>query len=100
MTAQLTIRADEELIERVKHASSQLGRSMNDYVTSVLDAATNPALAGTLAESIRDRLIRAGLSVPVATKRKRPVVDPKRLAAARAEAGRGTPLAQIVAEQR
>ena len=100
MTAQLTIRADEELINRVKHASTALGRSMNDYVTSVLDAATNPTLAGTLAESIRDRLTRAGLSTPSSVVRPRPVIDPKRLAAARQQAGKGTPLAKIVSDSR
>ena len=35
-------------------------RSMNDYVTAVLDAATNPRLAGSQAERLRERLDQAG----------------------------------------
>lgn len=59
--SQMTWRADEELIERVKSVAGAEGRSMNEYVTFVLDVATNPELAGSDAERIRERLRRAGL---------------------------------------
>ncbi|MEI2816395.1 MAG: hypothetical protein V9E99_08065 [Microthrixaceae bacterium] len=42
--AQLTIRGSDELISRVKSSAADVGRSMNDYVISILDAATNPDL--------------------------------------------------------
>lgn len=76
---------------------------MNDYITAVLDAATDPNLAESLAESVRDRLRRAGLLVdPAHPGGDAPLqlVDAERLAAARRRAGRGTPLAQLVADGR
>lgn len=108
MTSQITIRARAELVARVKAASSQNGRSMNDYVTVVLDAATDPSLAGSLAESVRDRLRRADLLLdptnpanPANAVEAPPrLVDAERLAAARRRAGRGTPLSQLVADSR
>ena len=38
--SQMTWRASQELLERVRRAAERRGRSMNDYVTAVLDAAT------------------------------------------------------------
>lgn len=61
--AQLTIRAPEELIARVRSSASDAGRSMNDYVTSILDAATDPDLADSASEQLRERLRRAGLLI-------------------------------------
>ena len=46
----MTWRAPADLIERVRRAARRQRRSMNDYVTAVLDAATNPRLAGSEAE--------------------------------------------------
>jgi predicted HicB family RNase H-like nuclease len=44
---QLTIRADDDLIFRVRSKAKESGRSMNEYIVVVLDAATNPASATT-----------------------------------------------------
>ena len=52
--------ATADLIERVRRSARQR-RRMNDYVTAVLDAATNPRLAGSEAECLRERLDQAGL---------------------------------------
>lgn len=71
---------------------------MNDYVTAVLDAATNPDLADGEAEVLRERLARAGLLAPTGKTRQRPPVE--RVAAARAAAARGTPLSQLVDQGR
>ena len=57
----MTWRAPADLIERVRRAAQRQRRSMNDYVTAVLDAATNPRLAGSEAERLRERLDQAGL---------------------------------------
>jgi plasmid stability protein len=98
--AQLTIRADDELVHRVKDAAASEGRSMNDYVTSVLDAATNPDLESDRGERLRARLRAAGLlwEPPPGSQRPRP--DPKAVAAAAKRLGRGTPLSEYVSRNR
>ena len=101
--AQMTWRAEDELYRRVRRAAVQQGRSINAYVTAVLDAATNPDAAGTEWEQVRERLANAGLlvptgPVPTGTPRPRPSSD--NVAQARAAAGRGTSLAELVASSR
>lgn len=72
---------------------------MNDYVTHVLEAAVNPDLAGDDAERTRERLARAGILAQGRPSRaRRP--DRAALARARAEAGRGTPLSDLISEDR
>jgi hypothetical protein len=71
---------------------------MNDYVTAVLDAATDPNLAGDEATALRERLTQAGLLAPAGQRRVRPAaVD---VARARAAASSGTPLAALVEQGR
>lgn len=94
----MTWRSHDELHERVRRAAAQHGRSMNEFVTLVLDAATNPELAGSDAERLRERLDQAGILVPAGPPRWRP--DPDRVEAARARAGMGTALSQLVSEGR
>src|SRR5271155_4673159 len=89
---QMTWRAPADLIERVRRAAGRQHRSMNDYVTAVLDAATNPRLAGSEAESLRERLAQAG------ERRRRPPRE--EAAGARRRAGAGTALSQLVSEDR
>jgi hypothetical protein len=96
--AQLTIRTTDELVDRVRAAAGLLGRSMNEYVVAVLGAATDPDLAGDDVERIRERLARAGLLSPAGGSRRRP--DSGSVTAARAAAGRGTRLSDIVASDR
>ena len=71
---------------------------MNDYVTAVLDAATDPALAGSEAERLRERLARAGLLVDPGPPRVRP--SPEAVRKAGAAAASGTSLAEIVSQGR
>ncbi len=97
--AQMTWRASEELVERVRSVATESGRSMNEYVTSVLEAATDPRLASDDVARLRERLARAGiLAPPGAAPRRRP--SRQALAKARAAAGRGRSLSQIVADER
>lgn len=97
--AQLTIRADDELVSRVKASASELGRSMNDYVTAVLEAATNPDLADSAAARLRERLSKAGLLVvPSRQSGSRPSADAVALAGQRAAAGR--PVSAFVSDGR
>ena len=91
-------RAPEELMARVKLAAAQRGKSLNDYVTSVLDAATNPDLAGSEAKQLRERLARAGVLVTVEeTAHRRPPAD--RVLRARASAGQGTPVSDLISRE-
>jgi hypothetical protein len=97
--AQMTWRTSEELLERVRHQAQQRGRSLNDWVTAVLSAATDPALTGDDAQRVRERLAAAGLLEPVEPlQQRRPAAAD--VARARAAAGRGTPLSDLVADGR
>ena len=96
---QLTIRADEALIARIRSVSAASDRSMNEFVVAVLDAATNPDLADSEAERVRARLALAGLLVTGPRRRgERP--DRAAVEAARRSAGRGTALADLVSDGR
>lgn len=96
---QLTLRTPDALLERVRRAAHERDMSINEYVSRVLDAATDPDLATTDAERLRQRLSAAGLLVT------RHAPAPQRpsesvIAAARQAAGRGTPLSTLVSEGR
>lgn len=95
---QMTWRAPGDLMERVRAAAREQGRSMNDFVTTVLAAATDPDLAGTEAERLRERLRRAGLIAEPGPLGQRPPRD--KTARARSRAGRGTPLSTLISEDR
>lgn len=71
---------------------------MNEFLSRVLDAATDPDLAGTEAERIRERLGQAGVLVDPTPLSRRP--DPHQVAEAGRRAGRGTPLADIISRDR
>jgi hypothetical protein len=97
--AQMTWRTTEELLERVRRQAEARGRSLNEWVTTVLAAASDPSYAGDQAQQLRERLTRAGiLDEPAGTRARRP--DAKRVAQARRAAGQGTPLSDIVSSSR
>ena len=96
--AQVTWRAPEELVERVRRAARQRGDSINEFVTRVLDAATDPELTDDESLRIRERLAAAGLLAPIGPPRPRPAEDD--LARARRRVGQGHPLADLVREDR
>lgn len=92
---QITIRADGDLVARVRAAAKSSGQSMNAYVSRVLDAATNPDYAPTDRERIYERLRAAGLVVET---RNPHAVQPsaESVASAREAAGKGTRLSELV----
>ncbi len=97
--AQVSWRAEDQLVERVKRAAATRGRSLNEFMTLVLDVATDPARAGSEAERVRERLRDAGLLEPPTAKR---ATRPSRSAveAASRQASLGTPLSDLVIDSR
>lgn len=95
---QVTWRAPEELVARVRRAADQRGSSVNEFVTRVLDAATDPELTDDESLRVRERLAAAGLLAPVGPPRPRPASDD--LAGARRRAGQGHQLADLIREGR
>jgi hypothetical protein len=96
--AQVTWRASEELIDRVRQAAADEDRSVNEYLTRLAEAATDPVNAADDLERVRERLRRAGLLAPAGRPRPRP--DATAVARARRRAGRGTPLSDLVTDER
>lgn len=96
--SQVTWRAPDELVERVRQVADRDGYSLNEYLTRLARAATDPSLAGSDVERLRERLARAGLLAESGTCRQRP--DSGAVAKARRRAGSGTPLADLVADGR
>lgn len=96
--SQVTWRAPDELVRRVQNAATTAGRSLNQFITVVLDAATDPDAVGDEAARVRERLALAGLLV--LNDAARPSVDPAALAAAKARAGQGVSLVDLVTSDR
>ena len=96
---QVTWRAPEHLVERVRAAAAEDGRSLNDYLTQLARAATDPEFAADDSERLRERLARAGLLARTGPPaRHRP--DPTEVAEARRAAGEGIQLSDLVAQNR
>jgi uncharacterized protein (DUF1778 family) len=95
---QVTWRAPDELVARVRRAAQLRGSSINEFLTRVLDAATDPELADDESIRIRERLAAAGLLAPTGPPRPRPAEDD--LIRARRRAGQGHPLADLVSDDR
>jgi hypothetical protein len=91
---QVTWRAPSELVERSRRAASRRGWSLNEYLTRLAQAATDPALAGDDVDRLRERLALAGLLVEGGRPHARP--DRDAVARARRAAGEGTPLSGLV----
>ncbi|MGE3326303.1 MAG: transcriptional regulator [Acidimicrobiia bacterium] len=96
---QVSWRADDEIITRVKRAARKSDRSLNEFMTLVLAAATDPDTAGTEAQAIRERLAAAGLlAVSSASPGRRP--SRAALDAAGKRAATGTALDKLMARGR
>lgn len=96
--AQVTWRTTEVLAARVRSAADQRGISINEFITRVLDAATNPELTDDESVRVRERLAAAGLLAPAGPPRPRPAAED--LASARHRAGHGRPLSDLVRDGR
>jgi len=99
--AQVSWRAPDELVDRVRMAAAAEHRSVNEYLTRLAEAATNPDLAEDPWERTRERLRRAGLLVEHEPQLARPRQDPELVKEARREAGRsGVSLSDLISEGR
>lgn len=96
---QVTLRVDDTLADDVRRAARRDGKSINAWVSDVLRVAVDPDHEPPGMERVRERLRRAGLLAPAAHGPvPRPPAD--EVAAARAQAGAGTPLTEFVTEGR
>jgi len=96
--AQVTWRADDELVRRAKRSAAALNRSLNEYLSLVLDVATDPDRAGSDVERVRARLLDAGLLAPAPRRGARPSTGEVEAAGRRAAVG--TPLSALVTDGR
>jgi hypothetical protein len=100
-TGQITIRASADFVLRLKRAAASEGKSMNEFVTHVLEITIDPGRATTEDERLVARLRAAGIySEPEAWGGPVERPDPKLLAEARKAAGRGKPLSEYVSMDR
>ncbi|WP_083936238.1 toxin-antitoxin system HicB family antitoxin [Nocardiopsis ganjiahuensis] len=96
--SQMTWRTEEELMHRVKCSAERRGVSLNEYVTRVMRAATDPDLESDEAQAVRAKLAQAGLLDVSGAPRSRP--SREAVEKARRAAAGGTPLEDLVAEGR
>ena len=95
---QLTLRVPDDLAADLTRVAAERGQSLNAFATLVLRALVDPDAAGDEVERMRERLRRAGVLAAPTRVASRP--DAEAVAAARRRAGRGTPLSDIVSEDR
>ncbi len=96
---QFSARLSDERAAAVRRLAAARGRSLNQTFEDLVAAATDPALAGDELAALRERLERAGLRFdPSGLASTSP--DAAAVAEARAAAGRGTPLSELVVEGR
>ena len=97
---QFSVRLSDERGLAVRRLASARGRSINQTFEDLVAAATDPGLAGGELEALRERLSLAGLVFDVSALPDIRTPTDDELARARAAAGRGTTLAELVSEGR
>lgn len=97
---QFSVRLSDERATAMRRLAGARGRSINQTFEDLVAAATDPHHADSEADRLRERLARAGLSVELSALPDVVMPDEDALRRARAAAGRGTPLSQIISEQR
>lgn len=100
MPAQITWRADEALIARLRLHADHHKLSMNEFITQVMSTVTDPTFAASPSEQVRERLRSAGLLVDLPPDDIDTDIDWDEVDRARIRAARGTPLSQIVIDGR
>lgn len=97
---QFSVRLSDLRGQAVRRLAATRGRSINQTFEDLVAAATDPEHAGDELAALRERLERAGLAFDIAGLPDTVRPDDDELVAARAAAGRGKPLSELVSEDR
>lgn len=97
---QFSVRLSDDRAMAIKRLAHARGRSVNQTFEDLVVAATDPDHAGGADAALRERLARADLVWDASALGAGARPDPASLASARAAAGRGTSLSEVVSEQR
>lgn len=94
------MRLSDERGRAVRRLAAARDASINQTFEDLVAAATDPGLAGDDRAALRERLARAGLVFDVTALPAVQAPSQDELVRARAQAGRGTPLEDLVSEGR
>jgi hypothetical protein len=97
---QFSVRLSDERAAAVRRLARARARSVNQTFEDLVAAATDPAHAGDERAALVERLERAGLVFALKALPDMTAPSDDEVARARAAAGRGTPLSDIVSENR
>ncbi len=97
---QFSVRLTDERGAAIRRLAAARGRSINQTFEDLVAAATDPAHAGDDLAALRERLDRAGLLADLGELPAVQAPSADDLARARAAAGRGTPLSDLVSAGR
>jgi predicted transcriptional regulator len=97
---QFSVRLSDEHGAAVRHLAAARQRSVNQTFEDLVAAATDPSHAGSEVAAIRERLSRAGLVFDLSALPDARAPADNELQRARAAAGRGTSLSELVSEGR
>ncbi|HET6549686.1 MAG TPA: hypothetical protein VFG79_14570 [Solirubrobacter sp.] len=97
---QFSVRLSDELGTAVRRLAAVRGRSINQTFEDLVAAATDPEHAGSEISALAERLARAGLAFDLSALPDASPPGELELERARAAAGHGTSLAQLVSEGR
>jgi hypothetical protein len=97
---QFSVRLSDEHGAAVRRLAAAREVSVNQTFEDLVAAATDPEHAGGELAGLRERLSRAGLVFDVGVLAAAPAPSDPELRRARAAAGRGTPLSELVSEGR
>ncbi len=97
---QITWRADDVLVDRVRYAARSRELSVNEFMTRVLDVATDASRDPDGLGSVRERLAAAGLLAGAGARLTEPAPPADEVATARRRAARGALASDVVSEDR
>jgi hypothetical protein len=97
--ANVTLRLPDDLLEGAKHEASRRELSLNGWIVRVIDAALSPEHEPDERSRVREKLRRAGLLMETPSCGL-PRPDPVVVERAGRELAKGTPVSDLVSEDR